>query len=86
MGKMTPTSPVYAHHRLLKELVRANHGSDKLEPKADEFDKVAQVFKRAGGSWVRLYRGSVKDLALLRKVLKIAVKKGHVSKAPEWEA
>jgi hypothetical protein len=47
-----------------------------------EFDKVSRVFAKAGGSWERLFKGAAEDLNLLKRVIKIALKTGHISKAP----
>ena len=86
MGKsLSPQTPVYAHHRLLQELVKVNHG-DKYAPTPKELDRVAHVFLELGGSWYRLYHGSVDDMTRLRKVLKAAVSKDLVTKSPNWSA
>jgi len=84
MGKKTsPQKPVYAHHRLLRELVTINHG-DEYAPLPKELDQIARKFSEEGGSWYRLYHGSVDDMTHLRKVLQAAVKQGLVSKESEW--
>lgn len=86
MGKArSPSKPVYAHHRLLLELVKINHG-DKYAPTPAELDRVAKTFSKVGGSWYRLHHGSIDDMTRLRKVLKAAVKNGLVTKAPDWSA
>lgn len=81
----TLQKPVYAHHRLLMELMKINHG-DKYAPTPEELDRVSKVFSKLGGSWYRLYHGSVDDMTRLRKVLGAVVKKGLVTKAPNWGA
>ncbi len=45
-------------------------------PSKDEVRRVSDTFRRAGGSWVRLFRGSIRDVVLFKKVVKVAVKSG----------
>ena len=84
MAKRTPTSPVKAHHRYLRTIVQSVEKKAKLEPKPDELDLVAKVFRQAGGSWERVFEGSIDDIQLLKKTIKIATKKGILSKATTW--
>lgn len=79
---MTPSSPLKAHHRLMVRLCELDH--KKYRPRPEELEKVASVFKVAGGSWYRLFSGSVQDAALLKKVLSTAVKRGEITKRPSW--
>ena len=82
---MTPASPMRAHHRFLKNMTKTFFGDKGVDPTPEEFDLVASVFSRAGGSWERLYGGSVDDVNLLRKTLQIAIKGGHISKSSDWK-
>jgi hypothetical protein len=75
--------PIKAHHLMLTSLLKS-YKKERLRPTPDDLDKMASVFRKAGGSWERLYQGSVDDMVLLKKVVKIAVKGGHVTKAPSW--
>jgi len=79
-----PSTPLRAHHRLLKEILSSSFSDAKVAPSPEELDLISRVFQRAGGSWVRVYGGSVRDVTLLKKTLKVAVAKGHLSKAPNW--
>jgi hypothetical protein len=56
----------------------------KFQPTPEEFGAVSRVFQRAGGSWARLFKGSVDDMTLLRKVIKVAAKRKMFSKMPKW--
>jgi len=78
--RQTPTSPVKADFRFMLNLLKGQ----PYKPTPVELDKVSRVFARAGGSWERLFQGSVLDITLLRKVLKVAGKKGYLSKASDW--
>jgi hypothetical protein len=60
------------------------HEDAGLSPTPKELDRVAHVFEKAGGSWEKLTKGSVDDFDLMRRVIKVAVKKGYISKSPKW--
>jgi len=84
MPKRTPTSPSQANYRLMNSLISSSHKKAKVQPRPEELDEVSRVFRLAGGSWERVFLGSVDDLTLLKKTIKIAVKKGVFTKAPKW--
>ena len=81
---ITPKEPVYAHHRILRELTHISHEDDKVAPTPEEFNRISRVFRRRGGSWIRLYQGSIEDMTLLKLTLKVAIEKGFVTKASSW--
>ena len=85
MSTPDPQSPVRADHRFIKKLM-SSVLSGKVSDRREEFEKVSQVFSKAGGSWTRLFNGSPQDFSLLKKVIKIAYKKGALTKAPNWSA
>lgn len=78
----TPTFPTKASHRLMWYLFK---NPAKWEPTPEEIDRAAGVFSKAGGSWVRLYAGSIDDLNLLRRVIKVGCKEGKFTKSP-WRS
>jgi len=80
--KVTVESPIRADHRVIRRLLTATYGGD-VTPKGDEYLKVASVFAKAGGSWEKLFLGSAKDLGLLKRVLRVAYKTGHLTKSNE---
>jgi hypothetical protein len=82
MSKHDPRKPVRAYHRLMMEMLSAL--KPKSQPRPEQLDLVARVFRKAGGSWVGLYQGSIDDVLLLRKCLKVALKKGFIDKRPDW--
>lgn len=81
-GNRNPTVPAKAYHRLMRSLVKMAHKG--VDAKPEEFDRAAEVFTLAGGSWERLFKGSVDDLNLLKRVVKVAVEKEVFSKASKW--
>ena len=80
----SPVTPVRAHHRLMRSIVKTNHKKDGVTPSRNELDRVAAVFEKAGGSWEGLFTGAIDDMSLLRRVIKIAAKNGYFSKAEDW--
>lgn len=79
---LDPKKPLRSHHRLMLEMLKAL--KPKSSPSPEQLDVVARVFVRAGGSWVDLTQGSIDDVLLLRKCLKVGLKKGFITKAPRW--
>lgn len=83
MGVMDPKAPVRADHRFIKKLL-----STSLEGKVAEipreFSRISRVFSKAGGSWKRVFGGSVRDVDLLRKIIKLSYKRGLLTKKGKW--
>ena len=83
MAVMDPKTPVRADHRFIKRMVELTLKGKVVElPR--EFSRISRVFSQAGGSWQRLFHGSVRDVNLLKQVIKIAHKKGYLTKQGEW--
>jgi hypothetical protein len=83
MPALSPQWPVRADHRFMVKLnTVALNG--KAMPRPREFDRVSRVFSKIGGSWKRLFNGSVEDVNLLKKVMKVALKKGYLTKQEKW--
>jgi hypothetical protein len=57
---------------------------DKIIPRPSEFNRLSRVFSKAGGSWKRLFHGSVEDTNLLKTVMKVAFKSGYLTKKEKW--
>ena len=83
MGKLTPKWPTRADHRFLLKLVELTL-SEKVVPQPSEFDKVSRVFSKMGGSWERVFQGSVEDINLLKTLLKVAFKHGYLTQKEKW--
>lgn len=83
-AKSSPVTPPRADHRLMKKLIAINHKGKGFRPRPEDLDLCNRVFKRAGGSWERLFKGGVDDMNLLKRVLKVAAKQGRITKAPKW--
>lgn len=78
-----PDDPARADHRFIRYQLK-NFMKGEVVHDPEEYAHVGRVFRRAGGSWERLFKGSARDVVLLRRIIKLAVKKGHISKAPRW--
>lgn len=78
-----PGDPNRADHRFIAYSLD-NFVKPKCLHLPREFDKIGRAFRRAGGSWERLFKGSAKDIVLLRKILKLAVKHGFITKEPTF--
>ncbi len=83
MSVMSPTEPVRADHRFIKKVISVNL-QGKVAEIPSEFSRVSRVFSKSGGSWERLFRGSVDEVLRLRKVVKLAYKLGYLTKKGKW--
>lgn len=83
MAILNPKVPLQADHRYLKKLTSVVLGG-KAEPRPEEFDRVSRVFLKLGGSWERLFKGSPDEVDRIRRVLKVAFKKGYLTKKENW--
>lgn len=82
MAKMDPKTPLQADHRFIKRFMETLDVQTYMIP--SELSRVSRVFSRAGGSWERLFRGSVQDTLLLKQVIKTAYKQGFLTKKESW--
>ena len=84
MDKLSPKEPVRADHRFIMKLC-AIMLSGKVEYRPSEFNRVARVFNKLGGSWESLFKGSPSEISRLRKVIKTAAKNGYLTKKESWD-
>jgi len=77
---LKPNSPVKANHRFIR-MVLNTMGEKNIAHIESEYDRVSRVFGKMGGSWAEIFKGSVEQVNLLKKVLKFAVKHGHITKS-----
>jgi len=82
-AETTPVSPVRADYRFMRKLVSSVLGG-KVEEVPKEFDFMIGMFRKAGGSWERIFRGSPQDIQLLKNILKWAYKKDRLTKKMSW--
>jgi hypothetical protein len=82
-AKFDPLKPSRADYRLIHRILESSF-SGKVIHTNEGYEIVVAVYQKAGGSWEKLFMGSSKHLGLLKTVLKVAVKKEIIPKAPEW--
>jgi len=83
MPSLSSKWPTRADHRFILKMATIILGG-KVTPRPGEFDRISRVFSKAGGSWTRLFKGSVEDIELLKTVMKVAFKYGYLTKSEKW--
>lgn len=85
MATPDPKSPLRSDHRFIKRVIQTIL-EGKVEYVPAEFDLVGRVFTKAGGSWIRIFQGgSPKDIGLLKRILRRALKGGYLTKKYQWD-
>ena len=79
----TPKSPLRAHHRIIRKILDSV-SSKKVEHRKDEYALINRVFKKAGGSWEKVFLGDTRQINLLKKIIKLAVKNKYITKKDSW--
>lgn len=83
MPTLSPITPVRADHRFIMKVINMVL-SGKVHPQPSEFDRISSVFLQVGGSWERLFKGSPADTHLLKRIIKLASKKGFLTRKESW--
>lgn len=68
-----------ADHITIRKILTIVAGG-KVRHVREEYDRIARVFSKAGGSWERLFKGNTDDMVLLKRVVKVALKQGHITR------
>lgn len=84
MARSNPVFPTRADHRFIRNILDTIY-SGKVVHLPHEYDRLCAVFKKAGGSWERIFRGNVDDICLLKKIIKIAVRDKHLTPKGSWK-
>ena len=84
MSMPSPQWPTQADHRFMLKLAHMVLPG-KIHPQPGEFSRMSRVFLKAGGSWQRLFRGSLEDTNLLKTIMKTAFKHGYLTKKESWK-
>ena len=82
-AKTDPLKPSRADHRIIKRILDASYGG-KIVHIPEEYDLIATVFGKAGGSWEGVFDGAIDDLGLLKRVIRVAYKTGRITRSPKW--
>lgn len=70
-------------YRFIKKIMEMSFAGKVIYVKR-EFDLISHVFCKAGGSWERIFDGVPSDINLLKKTVRIAYKKGYLTKSSKW--
>lgn len=79
-------SPIRADFLFMKEVLSASFSKSSVSPTPEELERVSIVFQKAGGSWEKVFKGSVESISLLKKTLKAAIDGKQLSKTQRWDA
>ena len=80
---LDPLKPSRADYRLIHKIIDSSY-SGKVLHTEEGYELVIAVFKKAGGSWEKLFLGSPSDVSLLKKIIRVAYKREFLTKAPQW--
>lgn len=73
-------------HRFMLQFSKSKSSKKNLvTPTDQDIEKVLRAFMHFGGSWERLFKGSIRDMVLLKKIVKVGVKKKLFTLAPSWD-
>lgn len=81
---LLPSDPSRADYRMIRKLVEFSTKKGKYIVTPQGCDRIGKVFQRCGGSWERLFLGSTRDLTLLKKIVKVALKAKVFDREPTW--
>lgn len=81
-AKNDPLRPVRADYRILKKILESSY---KVVHLPEEYDLIITVFGKAGGDWEGVFSGDIKDIRLLKKIVKVAYKRKYLTRAPTWD-
>lgn len=77
--QISSKDPDRADHRMISYIMRV-HFKNKGKLNDKSYALINKVFKKAGGSWVKVFQGSSEDLDTIKKILKIGMKRGLIKK------
>lgn len=75
--------PSRADFRYIKYMLSLVGRKKSFQSDPKLYERVSKTFQKAGGSWEALFKGSIKDVLLLKRVLKVAIKGKVLRKEPE---
>ena len=81
---MNAEVPIRADYRIIQQILSSSL-SGKVEHDPKEYQKIVGAFKVAGGSWEKVFKGSVDDIVLLKDLIKKAFDAGDLTKKHDWE-
>ena len=86
MSNLPQRSDYRLIHRFMIHFSKSKTSKKNLvSPTDHDIEKVLRTFTKFGGSWERLFKGSIQDTVLLKKIVKVGVKKKLFTLAPSWD-
>jgi hypothetical protein len=79
------SAPIRAHQRFMVHLLGTEYKEKKILPREEDLERVNDVFKKMGGSWEKLFKGSSSEINLVRQVVTAAIEQGVLKTRPSWE-
>ena len=79
-----PGDPTRADHRMIRFILKNFFPKETIIHQPKAYDRVAQVFGMAGGSWEGLFKGSVQDVNLLKLICKVALDNDVIQKGESF--
>lgn len=79
-----PADPSQADHRMIQYVLKNFFADKACRSIPKEYNRISKVFRKAGGSWERLFKGSVNDVNLLKVIVKVAIKNGVITKREKF--
>jgi len=76
-------SPSRFDHRFIRKLADINDYSGPIS--VSEYDLLSKVFRRLGGSWIGVAKGSPEDVHKIKTIVKYALKHGQIKKKNEGQ-
>jgi len=74
---------VRSDYRMIRYLANSLLDGSRVVGTSASFGRVENAFRNAGGSWEKVFTGSVRDLGVLRQVIDYAIKNSILKKAPK---
>ena len=81
-AKTDPLRPARSDYRIIKKILDSSY---KVVHLPEEYDFIVTIFQKAGGSWEGVFDGGIKDLYLLKRIIKLAYKQEYITHAPTWD-
>ena len=79
-----PSDPTRADHRMIRYILKNFFPKEVIIHQPNSYNRVAKVFRQAGGSWEGLFKGSVDDVNLLKLICKVALDNGVIQKGKSF--
>jgi hypothetical protein len=85
MGRsISKDDPSQADHRFIGYILKSFFDDKNVTPDPKEYDRIGDVFEKMGGSWERLFKGSSRDMLLIKRIVKVSLHEKYLKKQPDF--